>query len=87
MKLILNGDQAPAFRDVAAKDLILWKVLIRIADDEDLPILLNNIPKTDKKRLKAVTNTVFDVFGNAPDGKMIHIIVQRPPPGKDLFCT
>lgn len=26
--LIVNGDQAPAFRDVAAKDLILWRVSI-----------------------------------------------------------
>ncbi|KAF8926889.1 hypothetical protein BGZ58_010828, partial [Dissophora ornata] len=33
--LIVNGDQAPAFRDVAAKDLILWRVSIPVLHKKD----------------------------------------------------
>jgi len=42
--------------------LTLWRVSIPVAvdddddGDDDLPILLNNVPKNDKKKLKAVTN-------------------------------
>lgn len=58
--------------------LTLWRVSIPVADknedndvdeDSDLPILLNNIPKNDKKKLKTVTNKVSDVFGSEPDEK------------------
>ncbi|KAF9084759.1 hypothetical protein BGX29_002354, partial [Mortierella sp. GBA35] len=67
--------------DTPSKDLTLWRVSIPVADDsddddddDDLPIHLNNIPKNDKKKLKAVTSRVSDVFGNNPDEKMIHVI-------------
>ncbi|KAF9412824.1 hypothetical protein BGZ76_005128, partial [Entomortierella beljakovae] len=80
--------QSPDFDDIVAKSLTLWQVLIPIAEDNDdddeeeydLPIHLNNIPKSDRKRLKAVANQVSEVFKTNPYEKVIHVIVQRPPP-------
>ncbi|KAG9061309.1 hypothetical protein KI688_007287 [Linnemannia hyalina] len=75
----------PFGRDIAADKLTLWRVSIPVADDndddddDDLPIHLNNIPKDDKKKLKA-TRELRDVFGDEAAKNMIHIIVQRPPP-------
>lgn len=88
----LRGPSMPDWKLTPSKDLTLWRVSIPVADDsddddddDDLPIHLNNIPKNDKKKLKAVTSRVSDVFGNNPDEKMIHVIVQRPPPGNVTF--
>ncbi|KAI8595874.1 hypothetical protein EDD21DRAFT_358654 [Dissophora ornata] len=74
--LIANGDQAPAFRDIAAKDLTLWRVSIPI------------VPKKDRKEVSLVdilskeeldeSDDVSDVFKETPPKKIIHIIVQRP---------
>ncbi|KAG0247934.1 hypothetical protein BG011_000705, partial [Mortierella polycephala] len=86
LKKAIKDDNAIAFADVDTKMLTLWKVSISVADDDDdddeddLPILLDNIPKNDKKKLKAVTNTVSDVFKETPPKKTIHILVRRPPP-------
>ncbi|KAI1294265.1 hypothetical protein EDD11_008201, partial [Mortierella claussenii] len=84
LKKAIKDEKAIAFADVDADMLTLWRVSIPVADDDDdddeLPILLNNIPKNDKKRLKAVANKVTEVFGNEPAEKMILVIVQRPPP-------
>ncbi|KAG0007630.1 hypothetical protein BGZ81_004741, partial [Podila clonocystis] len=74
--LIVNGDQEPAFRDVAAKDLTLWQVSIP-DDDDDLPILLDSVP--EKKKLKATTKLSKIFVGDLPEDT-IHIIVQRPLP-------
>lgn len=88
LKKEIKHQKAPGFDDIAADELTLWRVSIPVADDNDevddnndLPILLNNIPKNDKKKLKAVTQKVFNVFGNKHDEKMIHVIVQWPPSG------
>ncbi|KAF9281165.1 hypothetical protein BGZ74_002447, partial [Mortierella antarctica] len=80
------------FKDLEAEDLILWRVSVLVPidsddgdddddDNYDLPIHLNNIPKDDKKNLKKlVEHKASAVFGNEPDEKTIHVIVQRPPP-------
>ncbi|KAI1288806.1 hypothetical protein EDD11_009648 [Mortierella claussenii] len=72
----IKKKKSPRFDDVAADELTLWSVSIPIADDDDddddddeLPIYINNMPKRDKKKLKAVANTVSEIFGNSPDGK------------------
>ncbi|KAF9272348.1 hypothetical protein BGZ88_004900 [Linnemannia elongata] len=71
------------FKDVEAEDLTLWPVSIPIPDDDDdddeVSIYINNIPKDDKKKLKA-TRGLHRVFGDEPAKNMIHVIVQRPPP-------
>jgi len=77
--LIVKGDQAPAFKDLAAKDLILWRVSLPDEDDdnEDLPIHLDNIPSKDRRKLKATTKLSKVFIGELPEDT-IHIIVQRP---------
>ncbi|KAF9368727.1 hypothetical protein CPB97_004301, partial [Podila verticillata] len=88
LKDAMKEKKSPEFDDIAADKLTLWRVSIPLPDDnnddddddDDLPILLNNISKIDRRKLKTVTNKVSDVFGNEPDEKMIHVIVQRPPP-------
>ncbi|KAG0249364.1 hypothetical protein BGZ95_007572, partial [Linnemannia exigua] len=90
LKKLIKTETPDTFSGVDAKDLTLWRVSISVADDnhddnddddddEDLPILLDNVLKNDKKRLKAVTQMVTDVFGYRPVENTIHIIVQRPP--------
>ncbi|KAF9203681.1 hypothetical protein BGZ59_001488 [Podila verticillata] len=76
--LIVKGDQAPAFKDVASKDLTLWRVSIPI-DDDEVPILLNNVPDKDKKKLGPATR-LSKVFPEELPEETVHIIVQRPPP-------
>ncbi|KAF9536251.1 hypothetical protein EC957_011851 [Mortierella hygrophila] len=76
--LIVNGNQALAFRDDAAKDLILWRVSIPVVPKERKEISLADIPS--KEELDE-TDDVSDVFEETPPKKTIHIIVQRPPLG------
>ncbi|KAG0371436.1 hypothetical protein BGX24_001675 [Mortierella sp. AD032] len=89
LKKLIKAEQNPAFNDITVDQLTLWRVSIPVADDnhddngeeeEDLPILLDNVPKNDKKRLKAVTQKITDIFDYGPAEKTIHIVVQRPPP-------
>ncbi|KAG0347219.1 hypothetical protein BG005_000311 [Podila minutissima] len=80
------------FKDLEAEELILWHVSVRVPidsdngkddddDNDDLPILLNDMPKNDKRKLnKSVGRKASDVFGSEPDEETIHVIVQRPPP-------
>jgi len=74
--------KTPRFDDVAADELTLWSVSIPVSDDDDdeAPLYIDNILETDKKKLKATTK-LSKVFGAVPEDT-IHIIVQRPPPGK-----
>ncbi|KAG0248263.1 hypothetical protein BGZ95_008135, partial [Linnemannia exigua] len=87
LKEHIKTKKSPVFDDIAADKLTLWSVSIPVVDnddndddDEDLPILLDNVLKNDKKRLKAVTQKVTDIFGYGPAENTIHIIIQRPPP-------
>ncbi|KAF9310054.1 hypothetical protein BG003_008980 [Podila horticola] len=82
LKDLIKTKKTPRFDDVAADELTLWRVSIPDGDDDDddLPILLDSIPGKDRKKLKA-TRELSDVFNEKPARRMIHIIVQRPPPG------
>jgi hypothetical protein len=78
LKKLIKAEKANEFSDFDADMLTLWCVSIPDADDEedeDLPILLNNISSDDKKKLKA-THNLSDVFQETPPKKTMHIIVQ-----------
>ncbi|KAF9318898.1 hypothetical protein BG006_003119 [Podila minutissima] len=82
LKDAIKDKNAIAFADVDAKMLTLWSVSIPVSDDDDddddeVPIYINNIPKDDRKKLKA-TRELRGVFGDEAAKNMIHIIVQRP---------
>ncbi|KAG0358438.1 hypothetical protein BG005_002375 [Podila minutissima] len=77
-KLIIKGDEAPAFRGVAAKDLTLWRVLIPITADDENPIMIKNLT-SDKKKLGPATRLSKE-FPEKLEEEKIHIVVQRPPP-------
>lgn len=85
LKKLIKAEKAPRFDDVAADELILWRVFHpAIAANEDQPVLLSAINSPTKLN---PTHEIFDVFPEAPPKKTIHIIVQRPPPGNsNLFC-
>lgn len=76
--LIVNEDQAPAFKDVASEDLTFWRVSIPIDDDEVL-ILLKNITSNKKKLGPAIR--LFKVFPKELPEETVHIVVHRAPPG------
>ncbi|KAF9274242.1 hypothetical protein BGZ74_004462, partial [Mortierella antarctica] len=77
--LIVSGEQAPAFKDIASKDLTLWRVSIPIVKDQ-VPILLNNVADEDKEELGPATR-LSKVFPEKLPEEKVHIIVQRPPQG------
>ena len=84
LKKAIKAEKAVSFSDVDADMLTLWSVSIPVSDDDDdddeVPIYINNIPKDDKKKLKATTR-LSKVFDTEMLEDTIHIIVQRPPPG------
>ncbi|KAG9062067.1 hypothetical protein KI688_006789 [Linnemannia hyalina] len=68
------------FKYLEAEDLTLWSVSIPITkDNEDTPILLEDVPSSDKNKL-GPTDDVSELFQQVPLKKTIHVIVQRPPP-------
>ncbi|KAG0327580.1 hypothetical protein BG000_000894, partial [Podila horticola] len=77
---LIKTKKTPEFDDIAADKLILWRVTIPITDDDnEIPILLNNVT-SDKKKLGPATR-LSKVFPEELPEETIHIIVQRPPPG------
>lgn len=80
LKELIKTKKSPEFDDIAADKLTLWRVSIQIFDDDEVPILLNNVTYKDKKKLSPVTR-LYKVFPGALPEETIHIIVQRPPPG------
>jgi hypothetical protein len=88
LKDLIKTKKTPEFDDIAADKLALWRVSIPDADDvdDDLPVLLLNISDNDKKKLKA-TRELSDVFNEKPAKRMIHILVQRPPPGNPYLLS
>ncbi|KAF9306987.1 hypothetical protein BGZ74_001108 [Mortierella antarctica] len=72
--------KTPRFDDVAADELILWRVSIPVAEGNDeTPILLDNVTNTNIKTLGPATRLSKVSPEDLPD-EMINITVQRPPP-------
>jgi hypothetical protein len=82
--LIVNGNQGPAFREVATKDLILWRVSIPV-NAKGNAIILDNVAEIDKEKM-APTDDVGEVFKETPPKKTIHIIIQVPQRGNECFA-
>ncbi|KAF8923382.1 hypothetical protein BGZ58_003016, partial [Dissophora ornata] len=83
LKKAIKAEKAVSFSDVDADMLTLWRVAIPVSDDDDddeVPVYIDNIPKDDKKKLKATTKLSKVYDAELPEDT-IHIIVQRPPPG------
>ncbi|KAF9948535.1 hypothetical protein BGZ70_002179 [Mortierella alpina] len=78
LKKFIKTEQAPAFDDVTANNLTLWKVSLSIPDDEEEPsIILDAL--SDKKKLPP-TNRLSRLFVEPSLEDTIHINVQRPSP-------
>ncbi|KAF9923540.1 hypothetical protein BGZ67_009769 [Mortierella alpina] len=78
LKKLIKTEQAPAFDDVTANNLTLWKVSLSIPDDEEeTSVILDAL--SDKKKLPP-TNRLSRLFVGPPLEDPIHIIVQRPSP-------
>ncbi|KAF9160638.1 hypothetical protein DFQ26_005305 [Actinomortierella ambigua] len=75
LKDLIKAFKPNDFRHIDANDLILWKVALADDDDNDTPVLLDQV--TEKSKLK-VSSTMSKVFGaDVPEGT-IHILVQHP---------
>ncbi|KAG0323910.1 hypothetical protein BG000_002424, partial [Podila horticola] len=78
LKMLIKTEKAPLFDDIAAGKLNLWRATLPITDDDDeIPILINNIT-SDKKKL-GPTARLSKVFAEELPEETVHIIVQRPP--------
>ncbi|KAG0038060.1 hypothetical protein BGZ82_001195 [Podila clonocystis] len=88
LKDLIKAKKANDFSDIDADKLTLWRVSILDDDDDDenLPILLGNIPGKDRKKLKAA-HELSDLFNEKPAKRTIHIIDQHPPPVIHLFLA
>ncbi|KAF9079500.1 hypothetical protein BGX23_003894 [Mortierella sp. AD031] len=79
LKDAIKAKKTPRFDDVAADELILWRVSIPLVPKKDRKDLsLGDI--LSKEELDE-TDDLSDVFLDKPPKKTIHIIGQRPPPG------
>ncbi|KAF9555551.1 hypothetical protein EC968_008844 [Mortierella alpina] len=79
LKKLIKVEQSPDFDDIVANNLTLWRVLIPINEDNDeLPLLLNNVPQKERKKLGPATR-LSKVFPDDLPEETVHIIVQRPP--------
>ncbi|KAF9924509.1 hypothetical protein BGZ67_009217, partial [Mortierella alpina] len=55
-KKLIKTEKSPEFDDIAADKLALWRVSIPIIEDNDeLPLLLNNVPDKERKKLGPAT--------------------------------
>ncbi|KAF9198642.1 hypothetical protein BGZ59_004467, partial [Podila verticillata] len=72
--LIVDGNQAPAFRDFAAKDLVLWRASIP-DDKQGSAITVDALD--DKTELNNPRAKLSKLFPESPDDNT-YIIVQWP---------
>lgn len=72
---------SPQFDGVAPKDLKIWRVSIPITEDDETPILLDDVTNKDNTKLLPTTRLSEKLPKELPKN-MIHILVQRPRPGK-----
>jgi hypothetical protein len=86
LKKVFKTEKAPRFDDVAANELILWRVSILVVPaNKHKPIVLNEVESPTELD---PTDDVSDVFPFAPPKKTIHVIVQRPPSGNaNALCS
>ncbi|KAF9945903.1 hypothetical protein BGZ72_000878 [Mortierella alpina] len=85
LKKLIKTKKTNAFSDVDADLLNLWRVSIPIIEDSDkVPILLNNVP--DKERKKLGPATLLLMYLVQPPEETIHIVVQRPLSGNVSGC-
>ncbi|KAG0359964.1 hypothetical protein BGX24_005663, partial [Mortierella sp. AD032] len=79
LRKLIKAENAVDFTDVDAKNLTLWRVSIPIIEDNDeLPILLNNVPDKERKKLGPATR-LSKVFPEDLPEETVHVIIQRPP--------
>jgi hypothetical protein len=77
LKKLIKTEKSNIFSDVDAHQLILWRVSMPITDDDDeIPILLNNVTG-DKKKLGPATRLSKAFPKDLPE-EAVHIIIQRP---------
>ncbi|KAF9951961.1 hypothetical protein BGZ70_000791 [Mortierella alpina] len=80
LKDLIKAKKAIDFQDVDADKLTLSRVNIPIIDDDDeTPIALDHVNKSDKKKLGPATR-LSKVFPEELPEETVHIIIQRPPP-------
>ncbi|KAG0202027.1 hypothetical protein BGX33_009961 [Mortierella sp. NVP41] len=83
LRKLIKAEKTNDFSDIDADKLTLWRVTIPISDDnDDIPILLDNVINKDKKKLGPATRLSKAFPEDLPD-ESIHIIVQRPPSATD----
>ncbi|KAG0259089.1 hypothetical protein BGZ95_004795 [Linnemannia exigua] len=79
LRKLIKAENAVDFTDVDAKNLTLWRVSIPIIEDNDeLPVLLNNVPDKERKKLGPATR-LSKVFPEDLPEDTVHVIIQRPP--------
>ncbi|KAG0014800.1 hypothetical protein BGZ81_000252 [Podila clonocystis] len=78
LKKLIKIEIPDTFNGVDAKDLTLWRVSIPITEDDEIPILLNDISDEDKKKLGPATR-LSKVFPEDLPDETVLIIVHRPP--------
>ncbi|KAK3840985.1 MAG: hypothetical protein J3R72DRAFT_161334 [Linnemannia gamsii] len=87
LKKLIKAEKKNDFRDVDADNLTLWRVSIPINDeDNDLPVLLKNVPVDDRKKLGPATR-LSKVFPEDLPEETVHVIVQRPLPGNATLLS
>jgi hypothetical protein len=82
LKELIKTKKTNDFQDVDADKLTIWRVSIPDKDDDETPIKIDNVPESEKKKLRA-TNKV-SVIGAALPESTIHVIVQPPPRGNAM---
>jgi len=81
LKKLIKTEKPNEFSDVDADMLTLWRIFISPTnvDDDEVPVSLDTL--TEKIKLRPISR-LSKVFTEQPSEEAIHIIVQRPPPGK-----
>ncbi|KAG0087340.1 hypothetical protein BGZ92_007414 [Podila epicladia] len=81
-KLIKTEKTSTRFDDIADGELTLWRISVPVAlANKHRPVIVSNIQSESKTKLDP-TDDISDVFEDQPPKETIHILVQRPPPGK-----
>ncbi|KAG0060335.1 hypothetical protein BGZ89_012359 [Linnemannia elongata] len=77
LKDLIKVKKTVDFNDIDADKLSIWRVSIP-DDDDERAILVDNVPESKRKKLKATTK-LSRVFDTELPEDTIHILVHRPP--------